>query len=80
MMTLTRSSLQAVQAFVAALGLNWSIVSAIDPSSHVPGTVVYSNLTQFYFGNNYQSSSADQITAHLVCGLDELPMERILLS
>jgi hypothetical protein len=55
---------------VAALGLNWSIVSAIDASSHVAGDVRFSNMTQYYFGDAYDSNSADQITAHLVCGVD----------
>jgi hypothetical protein len=55
---------------VAALGLNWTIESAIDPSSSVAGDVRYSNMTQYNFGHAYDSNSADQITAHLVCGLD----------
>lgn len=54
---------------MAALGLNWSIEPAVDASSHVAGDIRYSNMTQYYFGDAYDSNSADQITAHLVCGL-----------
>ena len=58
---------QATQAFVAALGLNWSLDTAIDSSIPVAGTVRYSNLTQFYFKEGGDSVSADQLTAHEVC-------------
>jgi hypothetical protein len=58
---------KAVQAFVAALGLNWSIVPAIDPSSHVPGAVRYSDMSQYYFSDGEYSTSANQAMAHLVC-------------
>jgi hypothetical protein len=58
---------QATQAFVAALGLNWSLDTAIDSSFPVAGDVTYSNLTQFYFKQGGDSVAADQLTAHEVC-------------
>jgi hypothetical protein len=77
---LTRVSLEAAQAFVAALGLNWSIESAVDSSYPVAGYIAYSNMTQYYFGDAFDSNSADQITAHLVCGLDCLSMRFSMLT
>jgi len=77
---LTRVSPQAVQAFVAALGLNWSIESAVDASFPVAGEVSYSNMTQYYFWDTSDSNSADQITAHLVCGLECLSMRLYMLT
>lgn len=58
---------QATQAFVAALGLNWSLDTAVDSSFPVAGTVKYANLTQFFFNQGGDSAAADQLAAHEVC-------------
>jgi hypothetical protein len=57
----------AAQAFVASLGLNYSLESTVDSSSSVPGSVMYTNMTQFYFLDGADSASADQLTANEVC-------------
>lgn len=57
---------QATQTFVAVIGLNYSIHSAVDSSSSIPGGVLYTNLTEFYFKGGEDSISADQLIAHEV--------------